>query len=298
MNAQSTSHSSILKGGTNHKVVKNSGQKNGETWQEFFARRSEEHSRTKEKESAADRTKRKQRADHASQGGAPGRKGARVFYWEEEDDGFRVRTPMGRDRASNEWSRYTRGRKRYDEFADEWDICTDFDSNDAFSSEESDNEAEDGFLGPTVLQKRDTATSLDIPLEPAEPVGKENGGKEATSSDIPPEPAEPVGEEVAMSVNSREDRTAYRQPPTSPRQSVKPLIDFHIDYLVRLLESHHELLDSVLLLQDSIKILMAGSKPAIVFWHLRRLKRMSPNTPEIEEAFNMLSECISHVDML
>ncbi|KAF8120873.1 hypothetical protein EV363DRAFT_1458528 [Boletus edulis] len=200
MNAQSTSHSSILKGGTNHKVVKNSGQKNGETWQEFFARRSEEHSRTKEKESAADRTKRKQRADHASQGGAPGRKGARVFYWEEEDDGFRVRTPMGRDRASNEWSRYTRGRKRYDEFADEWDICTDFDSNDAFSSEESDNEAEDGFLGPTVLQKRDTATSLDIPLEPAEPVGKENGGKEATSSDIPPEPAEPVGEEVSSNV--------------------------------------------------------------------------------------------------
>lgn len=174
------------------RTAADNGQKPGETWQQFFARRTEKNSKIKARESVAQRTAREQCVKHAGKYGAPGRKGARVFYWEEADDGSRVRTPMGFNTYLAEWSRYPSRQKRYDRFADEWDICSDFD-NTATYTDESDYE--DG--------------------EPRRPAAPQNAGGSAPSGD-PPQPAEeetrpsvvPSGTAGAVSEGKAQERVS------------------------------------------------------------------------------------------
>lgn len=73
----------------------NCGQRHGEHWKDFFVRRDLANHRRTEQENDAQRATRQQREEHAARDTVPGRKGARVFYWEERE-GFRIRVYAGR----------------------------------------------------------------------------------------------------------------------------------------------------------------------------------------------------------
>lgn len=87
-----------------------------------------------------------------------------------------------------------------------------------------------------------------------------------------------------------------RQSPEDRGPSMTPLMDYHVKHLLGLMEGHDELRDSISLIRDSLKIMMAGGKSTLPLWHIRRLKRLVPSSPEIEEAADMLYDCIYYKD--
>ena len=111
---------------TTLQLFRQSGQRPGETWEEFFARRSHAYSEKRSGESAPDREARRQRTEHARGGRCPGKKGANVFHWEELD-GVRIRTPVGYSRYMAMWDDFHGAQRRYDPFFNEWDLCSEFD---------------------------------------------------------------------------------------------------------------------------------------------------------------------------
>ena len=111
-----------------------------ETWRQFFQRQNKKHQQQIASESAQARQTRLQHAEHASKQHVPGRKGAAVFTWEcDPDTDFRVRTACSKDRAGLIWSNYSAFQRRYNEFDDEWDICTELDDQPADDSEDDDD---------------------------------------------------------------------------------------------------------------------------------------------------------------
>ncbi|KAG9310647.1 hypothetical protein JVU11DRAFT_9224 [Chiua virens] len=142
---------------------KGSGQRRGETWQEFFARRAAGHLQIMKREPPKEKQKRDKRIQNAKAGRAPGRKGANVFYWEEEN-GFRIRTPIGFNNYTERWSDYHGAQRRYDPFADEWDLCTEFDAtaeSDCFdeSGDEHPGPPRKPAVSPSVTSQRPTCPS-------------------------------------------------------------------------------------------------------------------------------------------
>ena len=73
-------------------VHPHSSQRRGETWQQFFERRRERNQRREGNETPASRQSRLSREDAQRNHPQPGRRGPRVFIWE-EIDGHRIRTP-------------------------------------------------------------------------------------------------------------------------------------------------------------------------------------------------------------
>ncbi|KAK6996175.1 hypothetical protein R3P38DRAFT_3629302 [Favolaschia claudopus] len=59
---------------------------------------------------------------NAARGGAPGKKGARVYVWEKLNGHF-IRMAGGRQRYDDIWEEYGPQQRRYDGFRDEWDVC-------------------------------------------------------------------------------------------------------------------------------------------------------------------------------
>lgn len=74
---------------------------------------------------------------------------SRIYYWEPVAgaDGYRNRTRIDKSLWKDYW-RNRAGQRRYDEFYDEWDICTEF-GDDAHRWEEEGNEREEGPSGPS-----------------------------------------------------------------------------------------------------------------------------------------------------
>src|ERR1700722_1053446 len=106
-------------------VENNSGQRPEETWQAFFARRNANDLVRAQNESDQDKKRRIQREEHARKGCVPGRKGARVYFWEDVD-GYFIRRAAGRGNYESYWEEYGSNQRRYDSFRDEWDLCTAF----------------------------------------------------------------------------------------------------------------------------------------------------------------------------
>ncbi|KAJ3745253.1 hypothetical protein DFH05DRAFT_1459074 [Lentinula detonsa] len=80
-----------------------------------------------------------QHEDNARRDRPPGRKGARVYYWDLVE-GTRVRTAVGRSNYEDIWDRYGSHQQRYDSVADEWDICTDLDPHDGPDHDDLDSD--------------------------------------------------------------------------------------------------------------------------------------------------------------
>jgi hypothetical protein len=123
------------------KVERNSRQKPGETWREYLARRRVQTDQIKARESASERSRRLDRERAQAKRQQPGQKGPTVWHWEDKG-GYRVRTLMTRAEAGFLWSHYSNAQCKYDSFSNEYDICTEFGSDDEGGSR-YDSGAED-----------------------------------------------------------------------------------------------------------------------------------------------------------
>ena len=99
-----------------------SGQGKDEDWKSFFARRKAQDELNAARETPKAKQSRMARIEVASHHRPPGKKGARVYKWEEVD-GFLVRRAVGRSHYEDEWSNYNASQRKYDSFRNEWDLC-------------------------------------------------------------------------------------------------------------------------------------------------------------------------------
>ncbi|KAJ6454959.1 hypothetical protein C8R47DRAFT_960036 [Mycena vitilis] len=105
-------------------VERGSGQKAGEDIHAFMERRRLHNAKRTQLESSQARTSRLAKEQHASKGAPPGKKGACVFIWEEEDGGFFIRRACNRQDAADRWDEFTPNQRVYDSFSNQWDLCT------------------------------------------------------------------------------------------------------------------------------------------------------------------------------
>ncbi|KAJ3850684.1 hypothetical protein EV368DRAFT_44759 [Lentinula lateritia] len=108
----------------------------------FIKRRDAQRLRAISSETAVERQSRLSREKNAEKDRAPGRKGARVYYWDLVE-GVRVRTAVGRSNYEDIWERYGSRQRRYDSVADEWEVCTDLDPDDGPDDSRYDDDDDD-----------------------------------------------------------------------------------------------------------------------------------------------------------
>ncbi|KAJ7468824.1 hypothetical protein B0H11DRAFT_1920835 [Mycena galericulata] len=150
-------------------VERHSGQKEGEDIHAFMARRKALNEKLAEKENSEARSQRLARELHAAKGNAPGKKGARVFIWEEED-GFFIRRAFNRSAAADDWDNFTERQRIYDSFSNQWDLCTALAPDD---EPEDDND-----------WQASNAEFPDLPDVPETLLPEEENGQHSTADDL------------------------------------------------------------------------------------------------------------------
>ncbi|KAK0493805.1 hypothetical protein EDD18DRAFT_1013289, partial [Armillaria luteobubalina] len=70
-----------------------------------------------------------QQIDNAAKHAVPGRKGARLFYWDEED-GFLIRQAAGQKNCDWHQGWFSAKQCQYNSFHNEWDLCEELDPQD------------------------------------------------------------------------------------------------------------------------------------------------------------------------
>ncbi|KAJ7755280.1 hypothetical protein DFH07DRAFT_773398 [Mycena maculata] len=150
-------------------IERYSGQKKGEDIHAFMARRKALNEKLAEKENSKARSQRLARELHAAKGNAPGKKGARVFIWEEED-GFFIRRAFNCTHAADDWDNFTERQRLYDGFSDQWDLCTALAPDD-------EPEDDDDWQGSDV-------EFPDLPDIPDTLVPEEENGQHSTTDDL------------------------------------------------------------------------------------------------------------------
>ena len=110
----------------------------GETWQSFLQRRNVFREKIIASESEGDRVARLAREAHAQKNICPGRKGPRVFWWD-NDGGVRIRTPAGSHKEEI-WFGYGDKQRIYDSVTQEWDCCSEFAPDDVPDPDLDDND--------------------------------------------------------------------------------------------------------------------------------------------------------------
>ncbi|KAJ7079226.1 hypothetical protein B0H15DRAFT_788157 [Mycena belliarum] len=135
-------------------VERDSGQKQGEDIHAFIERRRLHNEKRAQHESPDAKKRCLAHEAHAAKGAPPGKKGARVFIWEEED-GFFIRRAFNRTDAACRWDEFTPSQRVYDSFSHQWDLCTalapDEDAEpDTYDDYDDDNDNDDfHFYPPT-----------------------------------------------------------------------------------------------------------------------------------------------------
>lgn len=122
------------------KLPLHSKQIPGESPLTFIARMKETNAQRVE--TPRDTERRESRAKSNSDFHRPSR--AVVYEWLMDHDlGYRVRTRVNRPRVPEVWEEYGNSRKIYDPYADEWDVCTEFDPTEAGSAFNDDDDDDD-----------------------------------------------------------------------------------------------------------------------------------------------------------
>ncbi|KAJ3925733.1 MAG: hypothetical protein NXY57DRAFT_906708 [Lentinula lateritia] len=111
----------------------------------FIQRREAHRLKAIASEAASEKQSRLQREENARRDRPPGRKGARVYYWDLVE-GIRVRTAVGRSNYEDIWERYGPSQWRYDSVADEWEVCTDLDPDSGDLDSFGDDSDDDFFI--------------------------------------------------------------------------------------------------------------------------------------------------------
>jgi hypothetical protein len=210
-----------------------SGQRQGEDMATFFARRAKRNEERAERETEAKRMSRLQREKNSRSHRPPGRKGARVYVWDDVG-GFFVRRPAGRAYYADQWELFKTHQRRYDSFYDEWDLCEAFtdpgNSSDQpeMGSGDSDDDGDDhadGYYynitqavsGSAVLPEGNApSSSLDDLSPPLLPEDRNppdhNEGTFASTSDLGRiHPRDPLDEVTQLEFNEcPQDAVYYR----------------------------------------------------------------------------------------
>ncbi|KAJ7876639.1 hypothetical protein B0H13DRAFT_1632076 [Mycena leptocephala] len=105
-------------------VERDSGQRSGEDIHAFMERRRLHNEKRAQHETSQAKDRRIAQEKNAMKGGPPGKKGARVFIWEEEAGGFFIRRAYNRTDAADRWDEFTPNQRIYDGFSNQWDLCT------------------------------------------------------------------------------------------------------------------------------------------------------------------------------
>ncbi|KAK7048795.1 hypothetical protein R3P38DRAFT_2505225, partial [Favolaschia claudopus] len=151
---------------------KNSGQLYGEDIHRFLARQKAHNAQIEAKEKPKSKQERLQREAHAAKGSPPGKKGARVFVWEAEDN-YLIRRAINRVDAADRWDEFTDNQRFYNSFRNEWDLCAALAPNEEPEGYDSDED--------------DRGPGLEAPLLPGVPddfMPEEEIGDLPTASDI------------------------------------------------------------------------------------------------------------------
>ncbi|KAJ7176581.1 hypothetical protein C8R46DRAFT_889507 [Mycena filopes] len=136
-------------------VERYSGQKAGEDIHAFMERRRLHNAQLALHESPDAKKRRLVQEAHAAKGAPPGKKGARVWIWEEEEGGFFIRRAFNRTDAADRWDEFTPAQRVYDSFGNQWDLCTALAPNEdaePYTSHDGDYDDDDGdfhFYPPT-----------------------------------------------------------------------------------------------------------------------------------------------------
>jgi len=164
----------------------------GETWKAFFERRALKNAVMEKNETAKDRKARLDRARANKTHQEPGRKGPRVFYWE-EIDGYRICTLWTRGQTQSYYDCYKNSQRIYDAFSNAWDCCSEFEFSprDEDEMDSDDDDPPHGLLKPF---ERDPPP----PPPPFPPGLSMSPGRPPSSSlpapaDVPPPRTSPPG---------------------------------------------------------------------------------------------------------
>ena len=127
------------------------GQLPGETWQQFFDRRTRRNQSLAARATPETLAAQGARLTRASGYARPTRP-TRVFLWKEagdlddtlpvEDLSLPVRTVVSRKSVGAIWPMYSDRQKRYDSWADEWDICPQLAPEDTYEEDDAWDEGE------------------------------------------------------------------------------------------------------------------------------------------------------------
>ncbi|KAJ7718907.1 hypothetical protein B0H16DRAFT_1796329, partial [Mycena metata] len=164
-------------------VERGSDQKEGEDVHAFMERRRLCNDKRAQHESTEARTARLAREAHASKGASPGKRGARVFIWDEEEGGFFIRRAYNRTTAAERWDEFTPAQRIYDSFSDQWDLCTALAPSEEAKPEsfdDGDNDYEDFMpfhpptsateVIPSIPDKQDVQTNISLRFGFTEPI--------------------------------------------------------------------------------------------------------------------------------
>jgi hypothetical protein len=143
-------------------VERFSQQRQSESMKQFFARRAQEGRNIINAESPEKRVARLQRDAATARHMAPGKHGARVYYWEDVN-GFRIRKAAGRKNYESYWEEDAEYKRRFDPVFNEWDVCSEFTDSDAGSDAHDDHDAD-----MQLDYDRDQDVSNSYPLLPEE----------------------------------------------------------------------------------------------------------------------------------
>jgi hypothetical protein len=111
---------------------KHTGQKQGEDWKAFFARRADSNKKQEARETPSQRNARLSRERSAMNHKIPSRSSKTwVFEWQPQDDynGFLLRTHITKACVEDIWGNYGKSNRIYNSFSNQWDLCLALDSN-------------------------------------------------------------------------------------------------------------------------------------------------------------------------
>jgi hypothetical protein len=125
-----------------------SGQLQGETMDQFFDRRDKRHARQIQNQTPKQKQQRESRSKAAENHPRPGKQGAAVFVWDDDDQpGVLVRRSICRGRVEDIFDTYGPSQRRYNPIDNEWDI---YEGWDSFAISDADQQQDyDDFADPT-----------------------------------------------------------------------------------------------------------------------------------------------------
>ena len=142
-------------------------QRPGKTWKAFFERRARKNAEKEKNENANERQIRLNRAKANKTHQEPGRKGPRVFYWE-DIDGFRVRKLWTRNETVMSFDSYKDSQRIYDAFSNAWGCCSEFEFGPR-DEDEMDLDDDGPPYGCFNSRERDPQPTSFPPLPPERP---------------------------------------------------------------------------------------------------------------------------------